>query len=102
MMRKTITRTLQRSTVTAYRMTKVDGKPTIETLEPVSAWGKLNENDAKKLLAETYGKDCAAMIDEINVVDETYQIDIETFVANAVKVEQTKMPFDEAPEQEEQ
>lgn len=96
MMRKNITRTLTRSTVSAYRLTKIDGKPTIETLEPIQAWGKLSEKEADSLVAATYGKGC--MVDSIVTQDETYCISVEKFVENAVKVEQTEMDIPNAEE----
>lgn len=97
MMRKNITRTLTRSTVSAYRLTKVDGKPSIETLEPLEAWGKLTEKEAENLVCSVYGKGC--MVDGIAMQDETYCISVEKFVENAVKVEQIEMeiPNDEEP-----
>lgn len=99
MMRKTITRTLTRCTIGAYRMTKIDGKPSVEELEPITAWGKVSEKEAEKIVAEKYGKAC--MIDFIEHDEETYQIDVEKFVENAVKIEQVAMdiPNSDEPEQ---
>ena len=98
MMRKTITRKLLRSTVNAFIVKKVDGVPVVENLEPVSAWGKLTDDEAKKLLAGIHGKDATIMINTVDTVEETYQIEIDKFVENAVKVEQLAMPFDDEEE----
>lgn len=93
MMRKNITRTLTRSTVSAYRLTKAEGKPTIEQLEPLTAWGKLTEKEAEKLVSDTYGRGC--MVDSIVMQDETYCISVDKFVENAVKVEQTEIQYED-------
>lgn len=97
MMRKTISRTLTRATISAYRLAKVDGVPIVETLEPITAWGNVTEKEAEKLVSQTYGKGC--MIDSIEHVNEMYVIDIDKFVENAVKVEQLEIPMSEDPEQ---
>lgn len=88
MMRKTITRTLIRTTVNAYRIEKdSNGKPKVTNVEPLTVWGKVTEKEAKKALAEMHGKEANVMVANIESVEETYQISIDAFVANATKVE---------------
>lgn len=96
MMRKTICRTLTRATITAYRIAKVDGKPTVEQLEPITAWGDVTEKEAEKLVVQTYGK--GTILNAVELVKETYQIDVDKFVANAMKVEQLEIPMTDDPE----
>lgn len=98
MMRKNITRTLTRSTIHAFGVKMVDGKPELVTLEPVTAWGKVDEKEAMKAIKEAHGSDISVTIGEIEHVDETYKIDIDTFVANAVKVEKDEADSEESEE----
>ena len=86
MMRKTITRTLTKATVNGYTVEMVEGKPNVKPLESVTAWGKLTEKEASKVLDEKYGKDAKAIVGEIVYTDETYEIDVETFVEMATKI----------------
>ena len=90
MMRKHITRTLTRSTVTAYAVKKVDGRPEVENLEPVTVWGTPNEKEALKAVREAHGAN--AIVGEVTITEETYRIKIDDFVALAELVgEQTSM-----------
>lgn len=83
MMRKTITRTLTRATVNGYTVKMEGNIPNVTPLDPVTAWGNLTDKEAEKVLVEKYGKEMKPIVGEITYADETYQIDIETFVANA-------------------
>ena len=83
MMRKTITRTLTRATINVYKVSTVNGAPVVETLEPVTAWGNVTENEALKAVHAKYGKTGGITVGEITFADEVYKIDIDTFVANA-------------------
>ena len=87
MMRKTITRTMHTSTITACKLTMVDGAPTVETLEPVVVMGKATEKEGMKALKDKYGKDSAITITSINVTEDTYEISVEDFVKYATKVQ---------------
>lgn len=89
MMRKHITRTLVRSDIHAYGVGVKDGKPELVALPVVTGWGKLTEDEARKLVKTQLGNDSAVTITEIVHSEETYKIDIDTFVKNAVKVEKT-------------
>lgn len=90
MMRKHITRTLTRATITAYTVKMVDGVPTAEVLPTVVAWGNLTEDEAVKAVKAAHGKNIAITIGEIATEDVTYKIDIDTFVANAEIVEKSE------------
>lgn len=90
MMRKHITRTLTRATITAYTVVMMDGKPEAQMLPDVTAWGKMTEKEAIKAVQDKYGKTMAVTIGSIVFEDVTYKIDIDTFVANAEIVEKSE------------
>ena len=83
MMRKTITRTLTRATVNGYTVKMEGNLPNVTPLDPVTAWGNLTDKEAEKVLVEAYGKEVKPIVGEVVYNEETYQIDIATFVANA-------------------
>lgn len=87
MMRKTITRTMNTSTISACMLTVVDGNPTVETLEPITVMGKATEKDALKMLKEKYGKNNAITVTGIEVSEETYEISVDDFVKYATKIQ---------------
>lgn len=87
MMRKTITRTMCTSTVHAYTLSIVDGKPVAKELEPVVVMGKAKEKDALKVLKDKYGSTTAITVGKIQVEESTYEISVEDFVKYATKVE---------------
>lgn len=89
MMRKTIVRTMATSKINAYALTMVDGKPSIENLEPLTVMGKASEKDAIKALKEKYGKNASVTIGSIEVTEDTYEISVEDFLKHAKKVEKT-------------
>lgn len=89
MMRKHITRTLTRASITAYTVAMVDGKPEAQTLPVVEAWGNVSEKEAIKAVQDVYGKNMAITIGGIVFEDVTYRIDIDKFVANAEIVEKS-------------
>lgn len=95
MMRKTITRTLTRATITGYTVDVVDGQPNITPLDPVTAWGKLTDAEAEKALIAAYGKEAKPIVARVEYVDETYEINIEDFIALANKVEKKNETTDE-------
>lgn len=84
-MRKTITRTLIRTTAPVFRVSMVNGAPVTEQLESVTLWGKVNTADVNKAVRKAYGDGC--ITGNIEQVEETYRIGIAEFVAAAVKVE---------------
>lgn len=90
MMRKHITRTLTRATITAYTVKMVDGVPAAEALPTVTAWGNVTEDEAVKAVKAVHGKNIAVTIGAIQTEDVTYKIDIDTFVANAEIVEKSE------------
>lgn len=101
MMRKNITRTLTRSTITVFAVKMVNGKPELEQLEPVTAWGNLTDKEALKVAKEQHGDIKGLTVGEIQSTEETYMIDIDTFVANAKLVgEQIDMDDVENEEKE--
>ena len=97
MMRKNITRTLTKATIHAFKITVENGTPSVETLEPVVAWGRPSHKDAMKAVKAVYGEDATITIGEIELDNATYQISVEDFVANAHEVE----PGTENDEEEE-
>lgn len=87
MMRKHITRTLTRSVVPAYTVKIVDGKPEIETLEPVTVWGVPTEKKALKAVKDAHGDINGIAVGEIQSTEETYRVTIDDFVTIAERVE---------------
>lgn len=90
MMRKTITRTLTRATVTGYTVEMTNGKPDVKPLDPVTAWGKLTDSEAEKVLLTAYGKDAKPIVGGVEYTDETYEISIDDFVSLATKIEKVE------------
>lgn len=90
MMRKTITRTMCTSTITAYKVTVVDGMPKVETVEPLTIAGKAKEKDALKALRDVHGKDANLTVGKIEVSEDIYEISVDDFVKYAKKVEPKK------------
>ncbi len=97
MIRKHITRTMTRATITAYTVKMVDNKPVVDQLEPVSVWGELTEKEAKKAVKEAHGV-ADATIGNIEYVKETYKITIDKFVENAEMVDISEADEDEDEE----
>ena len=95
MMRKTITRTMSTSKIVGCKLKMVDGKPTTETLEPITVMGRANERDAMKALREKYGKGAPVAVCEIEIVDSTYEISVEDFLKYAKKVEPKEVYVEE-------
>lgn len=92
MMRKHITRTLTRTTVDAYTVKMVDGKPEVEALEPVTVWGVPTEKEALKAVKDAHGNINGIAVGEIKSTEETYRVTIDDFVAIAELMgEQTNM-----------
>ena len=87
MMRKHITRTLTRSTVTAYAVKMIEGKPEVEALEPVTVWGTPTDKEALKAVKEAHGDMSGITVGDITSVEETYRVTISDFVAIAERVE---------------
>lgn len=87
MMRKTITRTLTRATIESFTVKMVEGKPVVEALSPVVAWGKITEKEAVKAVEEAHGKMLNLNIGGITFEDITFEISVDAFVANAKVVE---------------
>ena len=86
-MRKTLVRTISTSTISAFKLSMVDGQPTIENLEPVTVLGKVNPEQALKALKAEYGKNSAVQVGKIEVNEDTYEISVEDFVKYATKLE---------------
>lgn len=87
MMRNTIVRTMATSTIHAYTLTVVNGKPEAKELAPVTIMGKASEKDALKALRKEYGKDTPFTVGEIKVEEATYEIGVEDFVKHAKRVD---------------
>lgn len=87
MIRKTITRTMATSTVNAFTLKVVEGKPVVENLDPVTVAGKLTEVSALKVMKEKHGKDTPVTIASIQVEESLYEITVEDFMKYAKKVE---------------
>ena len=94
MIRRHITRTLTRATITAFVVKMVDSLPVVEKLEPVNAWGELTEKEAKKAVKDAHGI-ADATIGNIEYVKETYKIAIDKFVENAEMVDISEADEDE-------
>ncbi len=86
MMRKTICRTMATSTITAHRLSIVDGKPVVETLDPIVIMGKAKKKDALKAVKDAHGDLTGVTIGQIDVAEETYEISVEDFLKHATKV----------------
>lgn len=99
MMRKSITRSLIRSDIHAYSVEIVNDEPVVKPLPVVTVWGKITTAEANKAVREAHGKDIAATVAKIESVEETYKIDVETFVKNATKVEAEEADESEEPEE---
>ena len=87
MMRNTITRTMSTSTINAFKLSIVDGKPVVENLDPVVISGKAKEKDALKVLKKQFGDISGITIGSIDVSENTYEISVEDFLKYATKVE---------------
>lgn len=98
MMRKTITRTLTRATVNGYTVKMEGNLPVVTPLDPVTAWGNLTDKEAEKVLVEKYGKEVKPIVGEITYNEETYKIDIPTFVEFATLVEGTETESEQSEE----
>lgn len=86
-MRKTIVRTMPTSTIHAYMLEVVDGKPVAKNLEPLTVMGNATEKAALKELKNVYGKENAITIGSITVEENTYEISVTDFVKYAKKIE---------------
>lgn len=86
MMRKTICRTMATSTITAHKLSIVDGKPVVETLEPIVVMGKAKEKDALKAVKDAHGDLTGITIGSIDVAEDTYEISVDDFMKYATKV----------------
>ena len=87
MMRNTITRTMSTSTVNAFKLSIVDGKPVVENLDPFVMSGKAKEKDALKLLKKKLGDISGITIGSIDIAEDTYEITVEDFLKHAKKVD---------------
>ena len=83
MMRKNITRTLTRNTISAFTVKTVDGKPDITMLDPVCAYGNLTDKEALKAVKDKYKDVPNVCVGEVKTEDVTYQISVEDFVERA-------------------
>jgi len=86
MMRKTIVRTMATSTINAFQLEIVDGKPEAKSLAPITIMGKAKEKDAFKALKDAYGSVKGITIGSIDVSEDTYEISVEDFLKYATKV----------------
>lgn len=86
MIRKTIVRAIERTTIQAYKAEKVDGKPQFVELEAVTVFGKVNDKEAQRAVVAAHGK--GAMAGDFESVSESYEISVEDFIAAATKIEQ--------------
>ena len=87
MMRKTICRTMATSTIHAFALEVVEGKPEAVAIDPVVIVGKASEKEALKAVKEAYGKDKAISIGKIQVDEATYEISVDDFMKHATKIE---------------
>ena len=87
MVRKHIERKLTKTTVQGYTLRMVDGAPVADALETITVWGELTQKDAERIVRKV---DPTAVVGKVESVEETYKIDIDTFVANAVKIDNDK------------
>lgn len=86
MMRKTICRTMSTSTINAFKLEVVDGKPEAKALDPITIMGKAKEKDALKALKEVHGDKQGITIGSIEVSEDTYEISVDDFLKYATKV----------------
>lgn len=87
MMRKTIVRTMSTSTINAFMLDVVNGKPEVKNLEPLTVMGRVTEKDAIKALRDVHGKNAPVTVANIDVKEDTYEISVEDFLKYATKVE---------------
>lgn len=87
MMRKTICRTMATSTINAFTLEMVDGKPTVKNLPTITVMGKATEKDALKALREIHGKNKSITVGSIEVTEDTYEISVDDFIKCATKIE---------------
>lgn len=87
MVTKKLTKTLTRSTINGYTIKMENGKPVPTLLDPVIAWGKLNERESVKILEQVYGKESKPICGEILHEEVAFEIAVETFVAHATEIE---------------
>lgn len=90
MMRKSIIRTITTSTIKGVRLSVVDGKPAVETLDDVRVIGKVNDREAVKALKDEYGKDANVSVIGVEYSENTYEISVADFLAHAKIVDKEK------------
>lgn len=90
MMRKTITRTMATSTINAFSLTIVDGKPEVKNLDPITIAGKATEKDALKAFREIYGKDSPITIADIKIDEAIYEISVDDFMKYAKRIDKNE------------
>ena len=86
-MRATITRKLLVNTVCGYTVDiDEEGNAKVNALDPITMYGNVNKEQAKKELAKAYS--CSDIhVGKITTDEKVYEISVEDFVAHAKVVE---------------
>lgn len=81
---KSITRTISTTTITAKKIEVINGKVATQEVNPVIVTGEKVDNEkALKLVRKEYGRDAQYIVTSVKEEENTYSIDLATFVANA-------------------
>lgn len=82
---KSITRTISTTTITAKKVSVVNGEVVAQELDPVIVTGEKVDNEkALKLVRKEYGRDAQyVVITSVKDEENVYSVDLDTFVANA-------------------
>lgn len=79
-----ITRTISTTTITAKKVSVVNGKVVSQEVDPVIVTGEKVDNEkALKLVRKEYGRDAQYIVTSVKEEENVYSIDLATFVANA-------------------
>ena len=81
---KSITRTISTTTITANKVSVVNGEVVTQEVDPVIVTGEKVDNEkALKLVRKEYGRDAQYIVTSVKEEENVYSIDLDTFVANA-------------------
>jgi hypothetical protein len=81
---KSITRTISTTTITAKKVSVVNGEVVTQEVDTVIVTGEKVDNEkALKLVRKEYGRDAQYIVTSVKEEENVYSIDLDTFVANA-------------------
>lgn len=86
-MRNTIERKMLETTIHAFSVKIVDGVPDVQPIEPVIVYGKISHANAVKAVKRKHPELQGITVSKIESEEVRFEIDVETFIANAHKIE---------------